>query len=527
MRSHLNFPFGLPPDFPSASIAYINPMLSRKTRSNLKSALAFGSLSKVRTYFQRHNGLPGVITKDNLTVMHMAVLENRRDVVEMAVREFGREVQDRDQWGNTVKVWALLFRCPDIVMYMDAVQVPSQVTLLLGKVEISLTSTQLIDHFSDLTVVASLLALPFKYFIRIFRFAAYRLLPKLKDTPTRGSFPTKYALRKGFCLQNDESISAFLLFFAKNRDFTSFFLLIDRISSPMLDIYVQPMLHMSNFPCDILLKHCSNRLNQQTTLAFMRKARQTGTLSGLNPSTFALFPSVFPASNLKNVTREWMNFQTFPHKPASCRFQAAVLTLISSFPSDSVAEKVRPYLPQWVFTCLHPNGCLEVFDMLKEMGILKEKVKLHGKTVNFIQNLDMVRYFHLIQDHFCNFLFEFDMKNIEKADKKSLLPAFRLFEEHYKYDFLPIIGENARKLAEISICLKGIPRDFMYYLEKKVFISSFFEVLPDGIRRSERFKALCRYSRRNKVMIYLFLHKRIESLRRLPGGLSRYICEML
>ena len=106
-------------------------MLPRKTRKNFKSALAFGSLNKVKGYFLRHQGLTATFNKEGLTAMHLAVMENRLDVVQLAVGEFAWNVKGEDIWGNGLRAWAMVFRNREIdeFLQVQGAEMPTAVSL--------------------------------------------------------------------------------------------------------------------------------------------------------------------------------------------------------------------------------------------------------------------------------------------------------------------------------------------------------------------------------------------------------------
>jgi len=463
-------------------------------------------------------------------VLHLAVMENRLDVVELAVREFGRTVTETDRWGNGLRAWARVFRSPEVDGYLEqqGAEMPEKVSLYLGKAHISLSALQLTSHFTS-PPTSNLLSphLPLKHFLRIYKTAAYALLSSLDLGCAYTTPALAYAVRKGFVQGRKEAFQAFLLFFTVERDMKSFGKVVELIPEKIVDSYINPVLGAYNAHPYVLLEQFADRLTPEFALKVAKSLGIKGYKGARehlrSQEAYAVLPALLQPSTFKAVT-ESLTLPTHCYGNfTSCWLLPHIIALFNTSNPSEFQASLPSKMPTLLLSCLHPNGCLEVFNFLEERGVLpKEKVSMRQAKVNFVVNVDMVKYHKLVNERFCDFKGEFSLEMISKAHKETLVAAFRLFEREYGWRFMHKLRGKAAKLGEIAIHCKGIPRLFLYYLEEKCAISTFLPSQP-VISSLKRYKALLRYSKVRKVLFFLYLRSQIPRYQRLSQGLSRYL----
>ena len=277
----------------------------------------------------------------------------------------------------------------------------------------------------------------------------------------------------------------------------------------------------------MILEQFADRLTLDFRLKLAKSLRIKGFKGArghvVSQDTYEILPSLLTPSTLAAVNKALLVPCHCYGNTYGCKFLPQVIALFNTSTPSDFRLRLPDQMRTWILSCLHPKGCLDVFNYLEDRAVLPtQQVSMRQAKINLVVPVDMVKYHQLLIARFCDFQVKFNMKLLPEAHKQTLLPAFRIFERVYGWKFQRKLKKHAAKLAELAVHHKGIPRAFLYYLEDKLLALSLLPPLP-SITTLKRYKGLILYSKRRGVLAFLYLRSKLAPYKRLSKGLARYL----
>ena len=508
-----------------------------KTRQNFKAALSFGSLSKVRSYFLRHPSLLTLPFPTGKTALHLAIAENRLDVVRTAVEQFHATVSGTDTHSNGLAAWAMFYRNTELAEYVTAQGGgwDTKNRFVVGEVTVSFQGGALAAHCKDMndgqaSIVHSKLSL--KNLFRVYKQQTYRVVHLSEERSTHGH-GLAYGLRKGYLPIEKPVLTAFIGHFLQTESQSSLKLVLNLVPDLLLDDYLRLFTSTIGHCAPLfLLAEYSSRISPDLLLLISRSLQLKGSRRALlccqSKEMYSLLPDLMTAQVYRHVENE-CNFEryrcTVPRKP--CKRTLSLLILLNR-QKQTFVENARKILSRVVTECIHENGVIKHIQLVVDSGLMPtEKVSLGGKDVNLIVNVDMLQYHSLLTDYFTDFTVVFDFAEYPKVHTSTLLPAVHKFAVLYPGKVTASIATQLPLLAVRSFTRTHVPSDFVAYLDSCYSLENYVRRShADLVPRKEFRKFLTRCARHRKLWL-LFTRTHHRPFQRLPPLLTRDVCSYL